>query len=84
MNDNRAKPIIGISIGDVNGVGLELIIKSFADAELLDLCTPVVFGSTKAASYHRTAIDIRAFNFNIINDLSQIQHGTANLINVSD
>jgi 4-hydroxythreonine-4-phosphate dehydrogenase len=84
MNDNRAKPIIGISIGDVNGVGLELIIKSFADAELLDLCTPVVFGSTKAASYHRNAIDMRDFNFNIIKDLSQIQHGKANLINVSD
>jgi 4-hydroxythreonine-4-phosphate dehydrogenase len=84
MSEEAVKPIIGISIGDVNGIGLELIIKSFADVELLDLCTPVIFGSTKAASYHRNAIDMRDFNFNIIKDLSQIKVGKANLINVSD
>ena len=76
------KPIIGISIGDVNGIGMELIIKSFSDPELLELCTPVVFGSTKAASYHRNAIDMRDFNFNVCRDIAQIQGGRANLINV--
>lgn len=82
MGDQLEKPIIGISIGDVNGIGMELIIKSFSDPDLLDLCTPVVFGSTKAASYHRNAIEMRDFNFNICRDISQIQEGRANLINV--
>lgn len=82
MSEEIVKPIIGISIGDVNGIGMELIIKSFANPALLELITPVVFGSTKAASYHRNAIDMREFNFHIIKDLSQIHPDKANLVNV--
>ncbi len=82
MGEQGRKPIIGISIGDVNGIGMELIIKSFSDPALLDLCTPVVFGSTKAASYHRNAINMRDFNFNICKDFSQVHPDRANLINI--
>lgn len=82
MGEQERKPIIGISIGDVNGIGMELIIKSFSDPALLELCTPVVFGSTKAASYHRNAIEMRDFNFNICKDLSSLHPDRANLINI--
>ncbi|QNR25724.1 4-hydroxythreonine-4-phosphate dehydrogenase PdxA [Croceimicrobium hydrocarbonivorans] len=77
----EALPRIGISIGDLNGVGMELIIKTFGDAEMLELCTPVVFGSTKVVSYHRNAIDRRDFNFHIINQAEDALEGKANLVN---
>ncbi|MFT4061706.1 MAG: 4-hydroxythreonine-4-phosphate dehydrogenase PdxA [Edaphocola sp.] len=47
------KPIIGITTGDLNGIGLELIIKVFSDSRMLELCTPVVFASNKAINYYR-------------------------------
>lgn len=74
-------PRIGISIGDLNGVGMELIIKTFSDPEMLKLCTPVVFGSTKVVSYHRNAIDMRDFNFHIVNAPEDALEGKANLVN---
>jgi 4-hydroxythreonine-4-phosphate dehydrogenase len=75
------KPIIGISCGDLNGIGMEIIIKTFDNADMLDLCTPVVFASSKVASYHRNVIDKKDFNFNIVNDLEQLHASRANLLN---
>lgn len=80
MSEDRL-PRIGISIGDLNGVGLELIIKTFSDPTMLELCTPLVFGSTKVVSYHRNAIDMRDFNFNIIQNPEDAVEGKANLVN---
>lgn len=57
---------IGISIGDVNGIGLEVIIKSLAELQILDYCTPIVYGHTKVASYHRKALGMIDFAFNVI------------------
>ncbi len=74
-------PRIGISIGDLNGVGMELIMKTFSEPDMLSLCTPVVFGSTKVASYHRNALDMRDFNFNIVPSADQAVEGKANLVN---
>lgn len=75
-------PRIGISVGDLNGIGMELIIKTFADKEMLELCTPILFASSKVASYHRNAIDQRNFNFNIIHKLEDALEGKPNLLNV--
>tara|TARA_B100000408_G_C10116388_1_gene148187 strand:- start:127 stop:273 length:147 start_codon:yes stop_codon:yes gene_type:complete len=47
-----AKIKIGISIGDLNGIGMEVIIKTFLDSRMMELCTPIVFGGAKVASYH--------------------------------
>lgn len=80
MSEERL-PRIGISIGDLNGVGLELIMKTFANPEMLELCTPVVFGSSKVVSYHRNALDMRDFNFHIINQVEDALEGKANLVN---
>ena len=58
---------IGISIGDLNGIGLETIIKTFKDNRMMDFCTPIIFGSAKVAAFHRKAIALQDFSFNIIN-----------------
>ena len=49
------KIIVGITHGDINGVGYEVILKAFSDPTMLDLCTPVIYGSPKVAAYHRKA-----------------------------
>ena len=68
---------IGISIGDVNGIGLEIIIKTLADSRIYDYCIPIVYGHTKVASFHRRAINVTEFNFQVINDASQRVHVAA-------
>jgi len=75
------KPIIGISVGDLNGIGLEVIMKTFEPAEMLDFCTPVIFASTKVASYHRKALDMEKFNFQVINSMDKLFHNKVNLVN---
>ena len=75
------KPKIGISIGDVNGIGLEIIIKTLADTRIYDYCTPIVYGHTKVASFHRRATHISEFNFNVIDNPTDAQHRKANMIN---
>ncbi|MES2591513.1 MAG: 4-hydroxythreonine-4-phosphate dehydrogenase PdxA [Bacteroidota bacterium] len=76
------KIIVGISQGDINGIGLEVIIKTFLDPQMLDVCTPVIFGSNKTSSFHRKVLNIEDFSFNLIRDLSEINHKRANIINV--
>lgn len=78
------KIIVGISQGDINGIGLEVIIKTFVDPLMFDICTPVVFGSNKTASFHRKALNVEDFSFNQIKDISEINHKRANIINVYD
>lgn len=72
---------IGISIGDVNGIGLEVIIKSLTDNRVLEYFTPIVYGNTKVASFHRKAIGIQDFSFNVINSAEQANPKRANMIN---
>ncbi|MBK0380297.1 4-hydroxythreonine-4-phosphate dehydrogenase PdxA [Mucilaginibacter segetis] len=75
------KPKIGISIGDVNGIGLEIIIKTLSDARIYDYCTPIVYGHTKVASFHRRTTHINELSFNVVNHPSQAQFKKANMIN---
>ena len=56
---------VAITHGDTNGVGYEVIIKAFEDPTMLELCTPIIYGSAKLATYHRKALDIQ-LQFNII------------------
>ena len=73
---------VGISIGDLNGIGLETIIKTFKDKRMLDFCTPIVFGSSKVVAKHKKAIEINDFNFNIINKIEDAKPHKANLLNI--
>ena len=82
MNDNK-RVRVAITHGDTNGIGYELIFKTFAEPEMLELCTPIIYGSPKVATYHRNALDIDA-NFTIIKDASEAQNGRLNLLPVFD
>jgi 4-hydroxythreonine-4-phosphate dehydrogenase len=62
---------IGISIGDVNGIGLEIIIKTLADSRIYDYCTPIVYGHTKVASFYRRTTHIEELNFTVIGDAAE-------------
>lgn len=72
---------VGISIGDVNGIGLEIIIKTLSESKVYDYCTPVVYGHTKVASFYRRLSNTSEFVFNVISDASQAQHRKPNMIN---
>jgi len=82
MSEKKLK--VGISIGDVNGIGLEIIIKTFADNRMLDFCTPIVYGNTKIASYYRKNIGLNDFSFNVITSTEQAHDKRANMINCWD
>ena len=75
------KPTIGITCGYLNGICFELIIKTLENKEILDLCTPVIFSSSKVASYHKNALDKREFNFFICNSIEDVREKKLNLIN---
>ncbi|MDR0940104.1 MAG: 4-hydroxythreonine-4-phosphate dehydrogenase PdxA [Mediterranea sp.] len=81
MEERKIK--IGITQGDVNGVGYEIILKTFADPTMLEICTPVVYGSPKVAAYHRKALDLPT-NFSIVHSASEAGHGRLNVVNCSD
>lgn len=71
---------IGITQGDVNGIGYEVILKTFAEPGMLELCTPVIYGSPKVAAYHRKSMDLTT-NFTIINMATEAHHHKLNIIN---
>lgn len=72
---------IGISIGDTNGIGLEVILKTLSHNSILDYCTLIVYGHTKVASYHRKALGLADFAFNVINAPDAASPKKPNLIN---
>lgn len=75
-------PIIaGISHGDINGVGYEIIMKALADSSVTDLCVPVVYGSPKVAAYHRKVLNIQNVSFNNIKTVSEAHTKKVNLVN---
>lgn len=72
---------VGISIGDVNGIGLEVIIKTLSHNRVLDYCIPIVYGHTKVASFYRKTLGMNGFNFQVIGQATQAQDKVANMIN---
>lgn len=80
----KDKIIIGITQGDVNGIGYEIIIKTLLDNRIYEMCTPIVYGSPKIAAYHRKALNIDNFSLNIIKHPSEANHKRANIINCTD
>ena len=78
---NQPKPVIGISCGDINGIGIELIIKTFSDNRILEHCTPVIFASNKVINFYRKTMPELNLNFSSIKDFSRINHKQVNLFN---
>ncbi|MFA7445401.1 MAG: 4-hydroxythreonine-4-phosphate dehydrogenase PdxA [Flavobacteriaceae bacterium] len=81
MVKNTGNIIVGISIGDLNGVGSEIILKTFEDTRMLELCTPVIFAGTKVFSFLNKTLQTN-INFFGIDHINQLVHGKINVLNV--
>ena len=81
MNKVHDKPRIGITLGDLNGIGTEVTIKSLADNRILQLITPVVYGSAKALSFYRKQMNLEDFNYSQVKAKGQFFPKTINVIN---
>ena len=79
---DKQKIKVGISVGDLNGIGIEVILKTFKDNRMMDFCTPIIFGSSKVISQHRKALDFQDFSFNTINTINDAHPKKANLLNI--
>lgn len=81
MNTNDFKPVIGISCGDINGIGPEIIVKTLSDSRMLDICTPVVFANNKVLNFYRKTLPENNITFNIAKDASKISTKQVNVYN---
>jgi len=78
------KIIIGITHGDINGIGYEVILKTMADNRMLETFIPVIYGSPKVAAFYRKTLDIQGLNLNIVNSIEEINVKRVNIINCVD
>ena len=81
MNTEIRKPVIGFTCGDLNGIGLELIIKSLSDSRILDFMVPVVFANNKTINFYRKGLPEFNLNFAVLNDLSKLNPKQVNVFN---
>lgn len=75
---------VGITQGDTNGIGYEVILKTLQNQQINELMTPVVYGSAKTASFHRKALELQPVSMNVIRNSSDIKDGVNNLVEVAD
>jgi len=81
MSQELFKPVIGITCGDLNGIGIEVVIKSLADNRILDICTPIIYGNSKCINFYRKFIEGGNFQFSIIKDDGKINYKQTNILN---
>jgi 4-hydroxythreonine-4-phosphate dehydrogenase len=72
---------IGITVGDINGIGLEVILKTLADRRILDVRTPVVYGSSKVVSYHRNIVQLEDFQYQNLRAADRLAADKLNIVN---
>jgi 4-hydroxythreonine-4-phosphate dehydrogenase len=75
------KPIVGITCGDLNGIGTELIIKTFSDQRILEFCTPVIFGSNRLINFYRKSTPDVQFSYQNIREFNKVNHKQINIFN---
>lgn len=80
-NAQTNKPVIGITVGDINSIGAELIIKTFADNRMLEFCTPVIFASNKTINFYRKLMNENNFNYQSLKEFSRLNHKQVNVYN---
>ncbi len=79
MSENKLK--IGIAQGDPNGIGWEVILKTFADSRMAELCTPVIYGSPETAAYYQNTLrDSEPVAFNLVGSAADARRGRVNLV----
>lgn len=81
MNNEQAKPLIGFTCGDINGIGIEIIIKALSDSRMLEQCTPVVFASNKSINFYRKSMPDLNFSYQALKDFSKISYKQLNVFN---
>ena len=82
MSEKDKNIRVAISIGDYNGIGIEVILKTLQDRDITELFTPVIFGSTKLLSHYKEKLNFERINFQGIHDASQIVDGKINVVNL--
>lgn len=81
MKENR-KLRVGITHGDINGIGYEVILKALEDNRILELCTPIIYGSAKIAAYYRKSLGVQTPSFYQAASIAEVKDGDYNIINV--
>ncbi len=72
---------VGITHGDINGIGYEVILKTFLDPRMAELCVPIIYGSSKVAAYHRKVLNLSAININVVSRAEEAGLNRINVIN---
>ncbi len=76
-----SKPVIGITIGDLNGIGLEVILKALSHPKILQLCTPAIYGSSKVVSYHKNVAELDELFFQSQRSAERLARDKVNVVN---
>ena len=84
MSQQNKKLRVGITIGDTNGIGIEVTMKAVGIPEMMDMCIPVIYGSSKIVSYHRNACNLPGFQINHTKSAEQIKENMPNLVECID
>jgi len=84
MNSKKNKPVIGISIGDINGISAEVTMKALMDSRLAKLITPVIYAHGKALTFYKKNLNLDDFNFMQVKSIDDVHHKKVNVINVVD
>jgi 4-hydroxy-L-threonine phosphate dehydrogenase PdxA len=78
------KPKIGITIGDLNGIGPEVVIRALSDSRILGIITPVIYGSTRVISFYKKIMNLEEFNYSQVRGRGQFVPRTVNIVNCWD
>jgi len=81
MSNELQKPIVGFTCGDLNGIGIELIIRSLHDSRILDICTPVIFASNKCINFYRKSLPEINFSYTSCKDFNRLNSKQINVFN---
>jgi 4-hydroxythreonine-4-phosphate dehydrogenase len=84
QKDFQKLPIIGITQGDINGIGYEIILKTLCDSRIFDSFVPIVYGQSKVFSYYKKNFNMEELSYSLIRDAHQAQAGRINFINHTD
>lgn len=81
MNKVHEKPKIGITLGDLNGIGPEVVIKALSDNRILQMVTPVIYGSSRVLSFYRKSMNLEEFNYSQVKNKGQFFPKSINVVN---
>ena len=84
QKDSERLPVIGITHGDINGIGYEIILKTLCDSRIFDMFIPVIYGQSKVFSYYKKNFNMEEVSYALIRDARQAQAGRINFINHTD